>query len=326
MNSKQSLSVARKGLLLGVVGVLLFALTLPMTRLATGADGPAQLRGVFIAVGRAAVAGLLAALYLMAVRAPWPPRQHRGELLLTALGVVFGFPLLTSMALQHTPAVHASVIVGLLPLATAAVGAWINRQRASFGFWACALVGSVLVMVYAWFRAGAQGLHLNPADWLLLGAVLCAAFGYVHGARLSRQMRAEHVISWALVLSLPITLPWAWFTRPMHDITPQAWLGFAYVAVFSMWIGFFAWYRGLALGGTLRVSQVQLAQPFLSMIAAVPLLGERVDALTLVFGLAVLASVALGRRMPVQAAAPGPEGAQLIGPATPTPRIGGSTG
>jgi drug/metabolite transporter (DMT)-like permease len=131
----------------------------------------------------------------------------------------------------------------------------------------------------------------------------CAAVGYGYGAQLSQRMRAEHVICWALVIALPLTVPLAVLARPQAEVQPAAWWGFAYVAVFSMWIGFFAWYRGLALGGTVRVSQVQLLQPFLSMVFAVPLLGERLDALTLGFAVAVIATVFIGRKMPVRARA-----------------------
>ena len=152
-------------------------------------------------------------------------------------------------------------------------------------------------------RSGSAGLSIQPADVLLLAAMGCAAVGYGYGARLSQQMRAEHVICWALVLALPLTLPWAWVTRPQQALPDSAWWGFGYVAVFSMWLGFFAWYRGLALGGTVRVSQVQLLQPFLGMLFAVPLLGERLDALTLGFAVAVIATVFIGKKMPVRAVA-----------------------
>ena len=182
------------------------------------------------------------------------------------------------------------------------VGAWLHRQRPSAGFWACAALGTALVVAFAVLRSGGSGLAIQPADALLLAAMGCAAIGYGYGARLSQHMRAEHVICWALVLALPLTLPWAWVARPQSALQDSAWWGFGYVAVFSMWLGFFAWYRGLALGGTVRVSQVQLLQPFLGMLFAVPLLGERLDALTLSFAVAVIATVFIGKKMPVRAA------------------------
>lgn len=289
-----------KGLWLGLLGIVIFSITLPMTRLAVGSVDAPQMSGLFIAAGRAVVAAALSVIFLLVTRAPLPRRQDGWPLAITAGGVVFGFPFLTSIAMRYVEAVHASVIVGVLPLATAAVGALLHRQRPSAGFWACAALGSVLVVTFAMLRSGTSpGMSLSPADMLLLAAMVCAAVGYGYGARLSQHMRAEHVICWALVISLPLTLPVALISWPQVPLKAAAWWGFAYVAVFSMWLGFFAWYRGLALGGTVRVSQVQLVQPFLSMLFAVPLLGERLDAVTIGFGLAVIATVFVGKKMPV---------------------------
>ena len=296
-----------KGLWLGLLGTVIFAVTLPATRLAVGSPEAPQMSGVFIAMGRAVVAAALSALFLLATRAPLPRRQDWWPLAITAIGVVLGFPLFTSVAMRYVQAVHASVIVGVLPLATAAVGALLHRQRPSAGFWLCAGAGSALVVAFAMLRSGAPGggLSIQFADALLLAAMLCAAVGYGYGARLSRHLRAEHVICWALVMALPLTLPLAVAAWPAVPLKAATWWGFAYVAVFSMWLGFFAWYRGLALGGTVRVSQVQLVQPFLSMLFAVPLLGERLDAVTVGFGLAVIATVFIGKKMPVNAQPPG---------------------
>jgi drug/metabolite transporter (DMT)-like permease len=293
----------RRGLWLGFVGVAIFALTLPMTRMAVGTPDAPLMSGLFIAMGRAAVAAALSAAFLLATRAPWPRREDWWPLVITSGGVVFGFPLFTSIAMRHVEAVHASVIVGVLPLATALVGALLHRQRPSTGFWLCAALGSGLVVAFALLRSG-SGLRLHIADAVLLAAMACAAIGYAYGGRLSQRMRAEHVICWALLISLPITLPLSLWSRPTAALPASAWWAFGYVAVFSMWIGFFAWYRGLALGGTVRVSQVQLVQPFLSMLFAVPLLGEHLDALTLCFGIAVIATVFAGKKMPVRPAAP----------------------
>ena len=295
-NGKNDMS---RGLWLGLLGIVIFSLTLPLTRLAVGTPDAPQMSGAFVAFGRAVVAAALSAVFLLATRAPLPQRQHWLPLLITAGGVVFGFPLFTSIAMRYVEAVHASVIVGVLPLATAAVGALLHRQRPSAGFWICAAIGSAMVVTFAVLRSGSGGVSIRLADVLLLAAMLCAAIGYGYGARLSQQMQAEHVICWALLISLPLTLPLALMNWPQVPLHTTTWAAFAYVAVFSMWLGFFAWYRGLALGGTVRVSQVQLVQPFLSMLFAVPLLGERLDAVTVGFGLAVIATVFVGKKMPV---------------------------
>ena len=298
MNAPSKESIA-KGLWLGLLGIVIFSVTLPMTRLAVGTPDAPQMSGLFIAMGRAVVAAGLSVALLLVTRAPLPARQDWLPLIITAGGIVFGFPLFTSIAMRYVEAMHASVIVGVLPLATAAVGALLHRQRPSIGFWLCAGVGSGLVVVFAVLRSGSSGLNISFADGLLLAAMLCAAVGYCYGGRLAGHMRAEHVICWALIISLPLTLPLSIYSWPTQAIKPTAWWGFAYVAVFSMWLGFFAWYRGLALGGTVRVSQVQLVQPFMSMLFAIPLLGEKLDAVTVGFGLAVIATVFIGKRMPV---------------------------
>jgi drug/metabolite transporter (DMT)-like permease len=294
--STSSTSDATRGLLLGLAGVVMFALSIPMTRLAGGSAAAPQLDPAFVAFGRAVVAGLLSLAYLAATGARRPRGGEWRLMAFTAGGVVFGWPLLSGLAVRHVDAVHAAVVSGVLPLATAVIAALALRQRPSAGFWACAVAGLALVVGFAAWR-GAGGLEM--ADGLLLGAVVCASAGYVSGARLTGGMSAEQVICWVLVLSLPVTVPLALLTQPTAPVTPAAWAGFAYVSLFSMWIGFFAWYRGLALGGTLRVSQVQVLQPFLSMLFAVPLLGERLDAMTVVFAAAVLAVVWLGKRQPV---------------------------
>jgi drug/metabolite transporter (DMT)-like permease len=294
--STSSTSDATRGLLLGLAGVVMFALSIPMTRLAGGSAAAPQLDPAFVAFGRAVVAGLLSLAYLAATGARRPRGGEWRLMAFTAGGVVFGWPLLSGLAVRHVDAVHAAVVSGVLPLATAVIAALALRQRPSAGFWACAVAGLALVVGFAAWR-GAGGLEM--ADGLLLGAVVCASAGYVSGARLTGGMSAEQVICWVLVLSLPVTVPLALLTQPTAPVAPAAWAGFAYVSLFSMWIGFFAWYRGLALGGTLRVSQVQVLQPFLSMLFAVPLLGERLDAMTVVFAAAVLAVVWLGKRQPV---------------------------
>ena len=288
-----------RGLWLGLLGVVIFAMTLPMTRLAVGPLEDPQLAPAFVTAGRAALAGLLSLVYLRATRAPRPAARQLPALAVCAAGTVVGFPLFLGLALRQVDASHAAVITGVLPLGTAAVAALYLRQRPSAGFWICAGLGCALVLGYAAIQGRGR---LGAADGLLLLAILSTSIGYVAGAALAAQMTAERVICWVLALSLPLTLPAMLITWPAQAVRGASWGGFAYVTLFSMWLGFFAWYRGLALGGTVRVSQVQLVQPFLSMLFAVPLLGEHLDFVTLAFALAVIATVFAGRKMPVRAA------------------------
>lgn len=284
-----------KGLWFGLLGVLIFAMTFPMTRLAVGPASDPQLPPLFVTAGRAAVAGILSIVYLWATGASKPRRDQLASLAVSALGTVVGFPLFLSLALRDVDAMHAAVVTGVLPLGTAVAAAFAFRQRPSAGFWICAVLGCALVLAFA-VRQG-HG-RLSAADGLLLLAVVCASIGYVAGAKLSSQIKAEQVICWVLVLSLPFTAPVTGMAWPAHAASSGAWLGFAYVTLFSMWLGFFAWYRGLALGGAVRVSQVQLVQPFLALLFAVPVLGESLDATTVIFSLAVIAIVVVGKKMP----------------------------
>jgi drug/metabolite transporter (DMT)-like permease len=204
----------KKGLWLGLLGVVIFALTLPLTRLAVGTPQAPQLSGLFVSTGRATVAALLSMAFLWATRAPWPARANLAALGVVMLGVVFGFPMLSSIAMRHVEATHASVMLGVLPLATAGVGAWLHRQRPSAGFWICAGLGTALVVAFAVLRSGHSGFALAWADTLLLAAMACAAGGYGMGSLLSQRMRAEHVICWALILGLPLNLPLALMEHP----------------------------------------------------------------------------------------------------------------
>ena len=296
MSAAQPPADSGKGFLLGLLGVTIFAVSVPATKLATATPGFDGLSPVFIAIGRAAFAGLLAAGYLLAVKAPRPSRAQVGRLLVAGAGIVIGFPLFSGLAVRYVDAIHVAVIIGALPLVTAAMAAIVMRERASAAFWALALLGFGLVLAFAWVSGepgSAKGVSL--ADGLALLAVFSASAGYVLGARLSREMPPEHVISWILVLYLPLTILVAALTWPQGPVAGIAWAGFAYVSVFSMWLGFFAWYRGLA-SDPMRVSQAQLAQPFLSMLVSVPLLGERITLPAVLFCTAIVATVALSRK------------------------------
>jgi drug/metabolite transporter (DMT)-like permease len=290
---------ARLGLWLGILGVIIFALTLPMTRLAVGTPEAPQMSPWFVTFGRAALAGVLSVIVLLVTRAPVPTPVQRKPLAMALLGNAIGYPLLLGYALRSVTASHAAVITALLPLVTAAVAAWVLHQRARLGFWLCASVGSLLVVAFSLLRAHQHGagFGLEWADLLLVGAVLAASLGYVFGAQVTPALGAERVICWVCALALPVTLPGAWLTWPQQPVSWAAWGALLYVGLFSMWIGFFAWYRGLAIGGALRVSQTQLLQPFISILAAIPILGEPLDTVTLGFAGAVVATVFLGKNL-----------------------------
>jgi drug/metabolite transporter (DMT)-like permease len=284
-------------MLLGLAGVALFSLTLPMTRMAV-----AELDPLFVALARAVGAAVLAGAWLCWKGIAPPPRTALPALAMVALGCIVGFPLLTSIAMQSLPASHGAVLVGALPLCTALYAALRGYERPSRGFWALALLGSGLVVAFAL----AQGSgHFAPADLLMFAAVLSAAVGYAEGGRLARSLGGQETISWALVLAaLPSALLLLAFDAGqfgrLGEVGPRAWLGLGYTTVFSTVVGFFFWYRGLALGGVARVGQVQLVQPFLSLGGAWLLLGEPLSVANCGFALAVIGVVAAGRRMQVR--------------------------
>lgn len=290
----EAVSAESKGMWLGFIGVAVFSLTLPFTRIAV-----AELNPAFVAFGRAVVAALCSIAMLWHLKAPWPTMQQVRGLLITALGVVIGFPLFSSIAMHYVPAAHGAVVLGVLPLATALFGALRFGERPSPGFWIAALIGSAIVIAFALRQGGGT---FQIADLALFAAVFAAAMGYAEGGRLSQTMGGQQVIGWALVLSLPVVLPisiWLGWHYGV-DASPQAWGAFAYVSLFSMFIGFFFWYKGLALGGIARVGQVQLLQPFMSLVGAAVIVGETLDASNLLFATAVIVVVAIGRRMAVK--------------------------
>jgi drug/metabolite transporter (DMT)-like permease len=283
------------GMFLGFLGVACFSLTLPATILALESFEP-----WFVAIGRATVAGLVAGGILIATRAPRPERRDWATLALAALGVVFGFPLFTSWAMQYLPASHGGVVLGILPLATAMAGALFGAERPSIGFWAAAVLGSGAVVAFSVLDGGGR---IQTADLALVAAVVSAAVGYALGAGLARRLGGWQTICWALVISLPVLLPltaWRLAVNMPQAPSGTALAGFLYVALGSQLFGFFAWYKGLGLGGVARVSQMQLLQPFLTILAGVALLGEVLDATTLTFAVLVVALVGIGRRMPVR--------------------------
>lgn len=278
------------GWLSGFVGVVIFSGSLPATRLAVTGFDP-----LFLTLARASIAGLLGAALLLAFREARPSRNDLFSLVVVSLGVVVGFPLLTALALKHITSAHSIVFIGLLPLATAIFAVLRGGERPRPTFWLFSCLGSLLVASFAFNLNGGGNFK---GDLLMVAAVLVCGLGYAEGATLSRRLGGWQVISWALVISLPVMLPLALFFMPLTwtGIAVPAWLGLAYVSLFSMLIGFIFWYRGLALGGIAAVGQLQLLQPFFGLLLAATLLGEPVSLAMLAVTLGVVACVAGARK------------------------------
>jgi drug/metabolite transporter (DMT)-like permease len=249
------------------------------------------------------VAGLLAVLLLWGTRQPLPSRRQVLRLVLVVLGVVIGFPLFTALALRSLPSAHGAVVVGLLPAATAVMAVARAGERPSRRFWLASVAGLAAVLAFA----ASQGAGLpSAADGLVLLAVAFGALGYAEGGALSRELGGWQTICWALVIALPVTIPPTVLVCLGGDLSAGAgpWAGFAYVSLVSMFLGFFAWYAGLARGGVAKIGQVQLAQPVLTLVWAGLLLGERIEPVTVAAAVAVLACVAATQRGRVRAAEP----------------------
>ena len=282
------------GLIYGFFGVLGFSLTLPATRVAV-----ADLDPVLVGLGRALVAAILAAILLGITKQKRPSKAQIKSLFIVALGVIFGFPLLSAWAMQRLPASHGAIVLGIGPLATAIAGTMRAGDRPTPGFWLASIFGSITVVSFA-IISGAG--HLQMADIALLAAMISAAFGYAEGGRLAQVMGGWQVICWALLIAAPIAILPTLSVAMQHGIvaSPTAWLGFGYVSIVSQFFAFFAWYQGLAIGGVARVSQIQLLQPFLTILASALLLGEAIAPITIAAAIIVFMSVVLGKKAAVK--------------------------
>ena len=267
----------------GLLGVIIFSGSLPATRVAVGGFSP-----LFLTSARAVIAALLGAALLLVMRQRRPQASDFLPLVIVALGVVVGFPFLTALALQYITSAHSIVFIGLLPLATAIFGVLRGGERPKPAFWLFSIVGALVVAGFALAQNGPASI---TGDLLMVIAIVLCGLGYAEGATLSRRLGGWQVISWSLLVSLPVmtlialaTLPSGW-----SAVTAPEWLGLAYVSVFSMLVGFVFWYRGLALGGIAGVGQLQLLQPFFGLALASLLLSEPVaPSMILVTGLVVL--------------------------------------
>ena len=273
----------------GFLGVLAFSFSLPFTRVAVE-----ELDATFVGLGRALVAAALAAIYLTVTKAKLPARKDIPRFAIVGLGVVIGFPLFSSLALKSLESAHASIVVGLLPAATAVFAVLRAGERPTKTFWFAAAAGLLAVIAFA----ATQGVNgLAVADLLVLVAVILGALGYAEGGALSRTYGGPQTICWALLVTAPfLVIPVAIAAQqPMHA-SPEAWLSFAYVSAISMFLGFFAWYRGLALGGVAKIGQTQLAQPVLTLLWSALILSEQITASMIVAALAVLTCVLATQR------------------------------
>ncbi|MFD6061698.1 DMT family transporter [Rhodococcus wratislaviensis] len=295
------LSHSRAGLRWGLLGVAAFSFTVPFTRVAVGGLSP-----LFIGSGRAVIAAVLAAAALTLTRQRLPQRAQWMRLAVVAAGIVFGFPLLTSFALTTASASHGAVVIALLPAATAVTAVLRGKERPPLSFWIMAGVGALASVLFASMQGGGVG-QLHWSDLLLFGAVVAAAVGYAEGGLLARELGAWQTVSWALVLSAPLMIALTVISavRQPPTASPIEWAAFAYLGVVSMFLGFFAWYRGLAIGPMAQVSQVQLVQPVLTLCWAALLLREQLTWATVLGGVAVVVCAgtavrARGRSAPVR--------------------------
>lgn len=287
----KSLSAPRSGgMLFGFLGILAFSLTLPATRLAVASLDP-----LFVGLGRALVAACIAAPLLYFTRQKHLTGSQLRSLVLVFIGVVIGFPLCSAWAMHRVDSSHGAVVIGLLPLATAIAGFFRAGERPSAAFWCASALGSFTVVGFALMMGDGK---FQAADLALAAAVALAALGYAEGARLGREIGGWQVICWALVYGAPLLVPfvaWSVWTHGLHA-TPSAWLGFAYVSLFSAFLGFFAWYHGLAKGGVARVGQIQLLQPFFTLAFAALFFGEKFSMGAMACAAIVSLSVLVSRR------------------------------
>jgi drug/metabolite transporter (DMT)-like permease len=284
--------------MLGFVGMAIFGGTLPATRIAVSQIDPIALTSL-----RTAIAGLCSLALLMVLRRPLPPRALWPQLAIAMVCVSILFPLLMSLGMQTVDASHGGVVLGILPIATALVAVAITHERPRPLFWIASIAGAALVIAFALRQGGGT---LSAGDLLLFAAVAVSSIGYAFSGRLTAEMPGWEVISWVLVIALPISLPAAALTMP-SDVTHidlKPWLGLLYVALFSQWIGFFAWNAGMAMGGIARVSQVQLLQPFITFALAALFNGETITWQTVLFAAAVVATVAISTRTRARQAPP----------------------
>lgn len=288
------MSQRNRGYLLALVGVFIFALTLPVTRLTVNSQGLGTVSPEFATFMRALIAGVCSIGYLAYSGKLQFPRTLLTPLLVSAAGTVVGFPLLLSLGLASTTSTQGAIVIGFLPLATAMMMGLYLGKRQNLAFWACAVTGFALIVLFSLIQGeGAMGL----ADIYLILAVFAASTGYVSGIKASEVLSPSVAICWVLVISLPLSFPMTVYFWPPHSVSPPVWIGLGYMGLFSMWLGFFAWYKGMMLAGAIAASQVQLVQPFMALFLSFLVLGEPLTWITLLFASALIATLLVSKKV-----------------------------
>ena len=289
-----NLSIETKGMLIGFVGISIFSLTLPFTQMAVNEMSP-----FFVAFARASIAGICALILLIFTKSKFPNKIQIRRLIIIVIGVIYGFPIFTSIAMKTLPSSHSGIVLGILPLAMSLFAAIKYKEKPSSSFWIISIFGTFIVISYTFIDNNGS---LMIEDLWLLFAILFAAIGYSEGGTLAKEMGSIGVISWALVISLPINLfaSYLFYEINYASISFQAIISLTYVGLFSMFIGFFFWYKGIAIGGISRVGQVQLIQPFLTIVGAYFLTNEKITTLNILFAFMVLIVIIIGRKTKIQ--------------------------
>ena len=289
-----NLSIETKGMLFGFVGISIFSLTLPFTQMAVNEMSP-----FFVAFARASIAGICALILLIFTKSKFPNKIQIRRLIIIVIGVIYGFPIFTSIAMKTLPSSHSGIVLGILPLAMSLFAAIKYKEKPSSSFWMISIFGTFIVISYTFIDNNGS---LMIEDLWLLFAILFAAIGYSEGGTLAKEMGSIGVISWALVISLPINLfaSYLFYEINYASISFQAIISLTYVGLFSMFIGFFFWYKGIAIGGISRVGQVQLIQPFLTIVGAYFLTNEKITTLNILFAFMVLIVIIIGRKTKIQ--------------------------
>ena len=289
-----SLSNETKGMLIGVIGITMFSLTLPFTQMAVK-----ELSPFFVAFSRATIAGFCALILMILGKYKLPTKNQIKRLIIIAIGIVYGFPIFTSMAMTTLPSSHSGIVLGILPLTMSVLAAIRYKEKASLAYWITSIIGASLVITYAFIDN--NGFLIKEDLWLLF-AILFVSVGYSEGGNLSKEMGSIAVVSWALVLTLPFNIiaTYFFYETSFSSVSLQALISLSYVGLFSMYIGFFFWYKGIAIGGISRVGQVQLIQPFLTIFAAFFLTNEKITFLNILFALMVLVVIIVGKKTKIQ--------------------------